>query len=79
MKVAIIDVTLFFTDDESKKTLRIYLNEYNEIKQIEKFILSFRTIYEFLNQDFQYLLVNYVQIREEIINNKNIDVNELDI
>lgn len=78
MKYAIILFTLYFTDDEVKKRMKIYLKENeDEKKQIEDFICSFRNIYKFLNIDFSFLLVESVMIYQEVKN--NIDISTLKI
>lgn len=78
MKYAIILFTLYFTDDEIKKRMKIFLKENeDEKKQIEDFICSFRNIYNFLNIDFNFLLVESVNVYQEVKN--EIDITTLKI
>ena len=48
MKYAIFSFTLYFTDDECEKRIKVFLKENeDEKKQIENFICSVRNIYKF--------------------------------
>ena len=78
MKYAEILFTVFFNDDECKKTLKVILEENkDEKKQIEDFICSYRNVYHFLNIDFSFLLVDRITVHEEIKN--DIDISTLKI
>lgn len=78
MKRAKINITYFFTDDESKKTIIITLkDDIDEKKQIEEFINGYRNSYKYINTDFLYLLVNSVVI--EYVKKEILDVLKLDI
>ena len=78
MKYAIILVTLYFTDDEIKKRMKIFLKENEDEKeQIEEFICSYRNNYKYLNIDFLYLLVDSVTVYIEV--KKEIDISTLKI
>lgn len=78
MKRAKINITYFFTDDESEKTITITLkDDIDEKKQIEEFINCYRNSYKYINTDFMYLLVNSVVI--EYVKKEILDVSKLDI
>lgn len=78
MKYAIFLFTLYFTDDECEKRIKVFLKENeDEKKQIEDFICSVRNLYKFLNFDFLYLLVDSVKVYIEMKN--EIDISTLDI
>lgn len=77
MKYAVITITLYYTDDEGKQTIKINLKNGDEKEQIEKFIIGYKTVMEYCNLDFEYLLVESIFI--EYYKKEILDITKLDI
>lgn len=77
MNCATIQMTLYYTDDEVKKTAKIFLKNGDEKKQVEEFIIGLINVFKYSNIDFCNLIVNSVVI--EYVKKEILDISQLDI